>query len=68
MSENTYMAYDFGDSIHVLELDEFGAAVGDATVIALTAGRDERLLACGWRVRGPWSMQGEVLGAVVEPI
>lgn len=55
----TTMAYDFGNEIHIIELNELGAHDGSpATVFdLLPEGRDATLEAAGFRSIGRWSMQ-----------
>jgi hypothetical protein len=64
----TTMAYDFGDEIHILELDEAGVTTATDTVCLsmLTTGRDDTLAEAGWHLVGAWSMQGEVEGVEVR--
>jgi hypothetical protein len=64
----TTMAYDFGNEIHILELDEFDAAVEGSPLDllgVLPSGRNETLEAAGYRIIGHWDMQGEVEGVEV---
>lgn len=63
----TTMAYDFGNEIHVLALDEFGAEAGvEAVLGTLTAGRDETLESAGFRLVGSWTSHGEAEGVEVQ--
>jgi hypothetical protein len=61
------IAYDFGDSVHVLDVDEFGVALPDsADVLPLDGDRDETLEGAGYRIVGGWTAHGEAEGAPVE--
>lgn len=57
----SFVAYDFGGSIEVLELDELDAAVSDkpVAVVEIGADRNEQLRIAGWRVTGSWTRNGE---------
>jgi hypothetical protein len=61
------IAYDFGDTIHVLDIDDQGAAPPDsANVLPLDGDRDETLDNAGYRTVGQWAQQGEAEGITVE--
>lgn len=64
----TTMAYDFDTEVHVIELDEFGAATtNDAIVLGmLPAGRDETLTDAGFRIVGSWTVHGDADGVEVR--
>lgn len=63
----TRVAYDFGGSIHVMDIDAAGVWVeGTDEVLPLNGDRDETLEAAGYRTVGDWVMQGEVEGITVE--
>jgi hypothetical protein len=61
------IAYDFGDSVHVLDVDEFGVALpGSADVLPMDSSRDETLDGAGYRILGDWTAHGEAEGVSVE--
>jgi hypothetical protein len=61
------IAYDFGASIHILDVDEDGVAAPDtANVLPLDGDRDETLADAGYRTVSDWTMQGDAEGATVE--
>lgn len=58
----SYVAYDFGKEIHVLELDEFGAHIEGGPVDllgCLSEGPRATLEAAGWRIVGAAVHQGD---------
>lgn len=63
----TRTAYDFGDEIHIMDIDAFGVWVeGTDEVLPLDGDRDETLERAGYRITGIWSMRGEVEGVEIE--
>lgn len=63
----TRVAYDFGNEIHVMDIDSAGVWVeGTEEVLPLDGDRDETLEAAGYRTAGEWVAQSEAEGITVE--
>lgn len=60
------IAYDFGDTIHILDVEDGVALPDSVDVVTMRGDRDETLDDAGYRVVGDWTMQGECEGAPVE--
>ncbi|PRX92001.1 hypothetical protein [Allonocardiopsis opalescens] len=65
--EVTRVAYDFGEELHIMDVDGFGVHdPASVEVIALDGrGRDAALKAAGYAAAGGWVRQGEAEGVTV---
>ncbi|WP_435110185.1 hypothetical protein [Nocardiopsis synnemataformans] len=63
----TRVAYDFGNELHVMDIDAAGVWVeGTDEVLPMDGDRDETLEGAGYRTVGEWTRQGEADGITVE--
>lgn len=61
------MAYDFGDALHVMDVDQHGAHdPATVEVLPMNGDRDDTLAAAGYRPAGEWTQHGDAEGVVVE--
>lgn len=61
------VAYDLGDAVHVMDVDQHGAHDPDSVeVLPLDGDRDDALAAAGYRTVGEWTQQGDAEGVTVE--
>lgn len=65
----TRIAYDFGDELHIMDLDGQGVAIeGSVETAPAPDGPDQALVRAGYRRSGPWERHGEAMGATVEKV
>jgi hypothetical protein len=61
------VAFDFGDSLHVMDVDAHGVHDPDSVeVLPMNGTRDDTLAAAGYRIVSDWTQQGDAEGATVE--